>query len=464
MKRELFKNTFIIALGKFSTQIISYFLLPLYTAVLTTSQYGTYDFIVTLYVFLVPFVTLLMEEAMFRFLIDNNNENGKKKIMSNACIYVIFSVIVWTLILLLLFYIFKFEYKLAFILYIISSIFISLCNSISRGLGKMTIYAFSNFILSLSTIILNILFIVSFKWGVEGLLYSTIISNVLIGMYIFIKLKIYNYINFKNFDKSTLKEMVKYSYPLVPNSIGWSIINISDRIIVTVFLGTSANGIYAMANKFPNIINTFSTFFFTAFKENASKVIKKEKYVEYYTSIQDIVHRGFITISLILMTTIPFVFDFFINKSYGEAYQYIPILIIALYYGNMSGFYGSLFVAMKETKIIGKTTIVGAIINIFVNLLLIRFIGIYAAVISTFIANYVVNLYRKIKVNDFFKLGKIRNYNFSLFLLILTAILYYINNLYINVFSLLIVGIYAMLSNKDIIVNLVSIMRKKIFN
>ena len=142
--------------------------------------------------------------------------------------------------------------------------------------------------------------------------------------------------------------MVKYSYPLVPNSVGWSIINISDRIIVTFVLGSSENGIYAMANKFPNIMNTFSGFFFTAFKENASKVIKKKDYEDYYNNILNIVHNSFITISLLLITIIPFVFNIFIKKGYIEAYDYIPILVIALYYGNMSGFYGSLFVAFKE--------------------------------------------------------------------------------------------------------------------
>ena len=85
MKRELFKNTFIIAIGKFSTQVISYLLLPLYTSILTTSEYGIYDFLITACVFIVPFITLLMEESMFRFLIDEDTTSGKKKVMSNAC-------------------------------------------------------------------------------------------------------------------------------------------------------------------------------------------------------------------------------------------------------------------------------------------------------------------------------------------------------------------------------------------
>ena len=96
------KNTIIIALGKFSTQVISYLLLPLYTSILTTSEYGIYDFLVTACIFIVPFITLLMEESMFRFLIDENNDDGKRKVMSNACIYSILSMIVWCTILFII--------------------------------------------------------------------------------------------------------------------------------------------------------------------------------------------------------------------------------------------------------------------------------------------------------------------------------------------------------------------------
>ena len=119
MKKELMKNTFIIAIGKFSTQVISYFLLPLYTSILSTSEYGIYDFLVTACVFLVPFITLLMEESMFRFLIDEETKEGKKKVMSNACIYSILSMIVWCILLFIILSLFKFKYTLVFILYLI---------------------------------------------------------------------------------------------------------------------------------------------------------------------------------------------------------------------------------------------------------------------------------------------------------------------------------------------------------
>ena len=119
MKRELMKNTIIIAIGKFSTQVISYLLLPLYTSILTTNEYGIFDFLVTACVFIVPFITLLMEESMFRFLIDEESDDGKRKVMSNACIYSILSMIIWCLLLFIVLNIFKYKYTFVFVLYII---------------------------------------------------------------------------------------------------------------------------------------------------------------------------------------------------------------------------------------------------------------------------------------------------------------------------------------------------------
>ena len=454
MKRDLFKNTFIIAIGKFSTQILSYFLLPLYTSILSTSDYGTYDLLVTICIFVIPLITIMMEESMFRFLIDEEKLDGKKKVMSTACIYAILSTFVWCFLAYVILIIIGYQYTMVFILYMISSILMKLTNGISRGLSKIKVYSLSNVILSILTIALNILFVAVFKWGVYGLLYSTVIANILTCIFVLLKLKVYNFIKPSYFDKKKLKVMLKYSFPLVPNNISWYIINISDRIIVSSFLGSSVNGIYAMANKFPNIMNNFSSFFFTAFKENVAIAVKKDDYEGYYNEIYIIVHNAFIAISLLIISVLPFIFNIFIKKDYVAAYEYIPLLVIALYYGNMAGFYGTIFTAFKESKIIGKSTIWGAIINLVVHLSLIYFIGIYAAIISTLVSNYIVAMYRKIKLKNYVKLKPLKNYYLAIFMLILATVLYYLKNFYINVLSLFIVLVYILIVNKDLILDI----------
>ena len=451
MKRDLFKNTFIIAIGKFSTQVLSYFLLPLYTSILSTSEYGIYDLLVTICIFVIPFITIMMEESMFRFLIDEENVDGKKKVMSTACIYALVSTFIWCSLGYLVLTILGYQYRTVFILYMISSILMKLTNGISRGLSKIKIYSLSNVILSLLTIGLNILFIAVFKWGVYGLLYSTVIANVLTFTFVLLKLKVYQYVKPKYYDKKRLGVMIKYSFPLVPNNISWYIINISDRIIVSSVLGSSINGIYAMANKFPNIMTNLASFFFTAFKENVAIAVKKDNYEKYYNEIYVIVHNAFIAISLVILSVLPFIFNIFIKKDYVAAYEYIPLLVISLYYGNMAGFYGTIFTAFKESKTIGKSTICGAIINLVVHIALIYFIGIYAAIISTLVSNYAVALYRKIKLKDYVTFKPLKNYYFAIFMMLFIAGLYYIKNIYIHLIALVISAIYVFITNKDLI-------------
>jgi len=450
MKRELIKNTIIVAIGKFSTQIISFLLLPLYTSILTTSEYGIYDFLITVAVFLVPMITLLLEESMFRFLIDADSDEDKKKIISHATVFSLISTVIWSLIIFIILFLIDYEFNLIFVLYLIFCIIMSLANSISRGLSKLKLYSISNFICSVVTLVLNVLFIAGFRWGINGLLLSTILANGVTSLFVILKLKVYKFISFKNIDKKFLKEMIKYSIPLVPNNISWTIINLSDRLFITGILGSSANGIYSIANKFPNVMNTLYGFFYTAWKESASKALKVEEHNAYYNSIYKAVRNFLFAVSLGLIVIMPFAFKVLINEAYNEALLYIPILVIAVYYGNLSGFYGGLFVAFKDTKTLGISTIAGAIINILVNVLLINSIGIYAAAISTLVSNYLVNEYRKIKVRKFVSISYKEHLVTDFIMMMAVCVVFYYNNFILNIISLFFTCLYCLYINKDV--------------
>ena len=117
--KELVLNTIIIGIGKFSTQIISFLLLPLYTSILTTEEYGTSDLIITISTFVLPLITLLMEEAMFRFLIDCKNEEDKKSVISQTIIYCVISSIIALLIAIVIGKIFHVNYMLIGSIYVL---------------------------------------------------------------------------------------------------------------------------------------------------------------------------------------------------------------------------------------------------------------------------------------------------------------------------------------------------------
>lgn len=450
-KKELIRNTIIIAIGRCSTQVITFLLLPLYTSILSTKEYGEYDLLNTISIFVIPFVTLLMEEAMFRFLIDAKSRQEKKRVMSQSILFSLCSMILFSFILLLIGKLLCYPYTFYLILYIAASILSGIAGSILRGQSKYKLYALFNFLSSFFVVLLNIIFIAFIRIGIKGLFLSYILSNSLISIWFLYLLKIHKYVSFKNIDRELMKEMLKYSIPLVPNSVSWAIINLSDRLLITYFLGLGINGIYSIANKFPTIINTFYNFFYMAWKESASKIVKEENKDAFYNNIYIHLNHFLVAVSLVLIGILPFAFPFLIKKAYASSYVYIPPLILAIYFSNLSSFYGGIFAAYKDTKIMGTSTIWGAIINIVVNFIFIKFIGVWAAVLSTFLSIFIIYIFRTIKMKKYLKLQKDDYRICHMFAFAIILMCYYAENKILFLVGFIIVLCYSMYINQNFI-------------
>lgn len=246
----------------------------------------------------------------------------------------------------------------------------------------------------------------------------------------------------------------------------------SDRLILTQMVSSAANGIYAMASKFPNIINVLYGYFYTAWKESAAKIVKQQNKNEYYNSIYHDAKRFLYAVTICLIAVMPFAFPIFINETYNEAYIYIPIIMIATYYSNLSSFYGGIFSAYKDTKIMGTTTIVAAIINLIIDLALVKHFEIYAACFSTLIANLIVYFYRKKKLKKYIKLRELKWKGPMLFLSIILLAYYakYIPGISenviaiwsINVISLIIAILYSLANNWKFISSILGAIKGKL--
>lgn len=398
--KELVKNTLIITVGKFSTQIVSFFLLPLYTAKLTTEEYGSYDLVATISMFIVPIITMLLEESMFRFLIDAKSLEDKRKIISHTFILVMINSILFIIIMIFSYYILKIELSKYILIYSLGSALIALTNALTRGEGKIALYSLSNFLLSILTIFLSIFFIVYLKMGFKALILSNVLSNVLVSLIVLKKMNLFSYLSLKQFEICRIKKMLKYSIPLVPNTICWAIINVSDRLFIVNFIGAGANGIYSISNKFPNIINNFYSFFNTAWRESSARIINDGTYKNEYPKIFSSIQKLMFSTTIIITAFMPFVFKVLVNEKYISGLMYIPVLTIAVYYSSLSGYFGGIFTAFKDTKIIGVTSFLAAIINLVINIILIKKIGVFAAALSTLISSLFLYYIRKRKVKN----------------------------------------------------------------
>lgn len=249
--------------------------------------------------------------------------------------------------------------------------------------------------------------------------------------------------------------MITYSLPLIPNKVSWSIINLSDRLIIMHTIGESAAGLYAVSYKFPTLMDTVYGFFYQAWKESSARILGNTSQDAFYNAIYAYLKDFLYAIVLGMTAFMPLVFRILVNEAFFEAMWYVPILLLATYFSNISGFYGGIFTAYKDTGIMGTTTAAAAAINLIVNLALIQTFGLYAAAISTLVANLAAYLYRRIKVRGYIALKE--DWKKRLASILATALI--VAMFYVNSLPSIIVGccaslIYAAVMNRSLILRL----------
>lgn len=463
-EKNLAKNTIIITIGKVCTQLITFFLLPLYTGILSTEEYGIVDLLNTLVSLMLPIITFQVEQAVFRELIEvRNNNEEKTKIISTAVITVISQCILYLILFAIISPFINNNYKLFLATNVITNIFLSLFQQITRGLGDNKRYALGSFISALFIIIFNILFLVVFKLGANGMLLGTMCGQLVAIIYLFISLKLFYYIKLKEYKKDLIKKLWKYSIPLIPNAISWWIFNASDRVIVTSILSVDQNGILAASLKFSAVFITFYNIFNISWTESISIAINDDDIQTYFNKTFNVIMNLFTAMAVGMIACMPFVFPIMINDKFAAGYGLVPISIIASLFNVVVGLVSVIYVAKKNTKAIANTSIVAAVINIIVHLALIKFVGLYAAVVSTFASFFVMSIYRLIDIKKrYFEIKIEKKLIFkSIPILVIVLIFYYLRNSYLNVLSLLIAVVFAWNINKDSCNLLLGFVQKK---
>ena len=393
----LTKNILLFALNGFIPKILSFILIPIYTGYLSTGDYGVSDLITTTVQLLVPIFTLDIQDAVIRFAMDK--ECNKRDVFSVAVrINVIGSIIVAVGALVASFLnIPGVEDSYLFFL-VIMYVVTALQNSVSlfcRGIDRVQVVVVSSVIHSVITLTANILFLVVFHWGLIGYLVANTIGSLLALVYCFIAAKLHRYISF-SVPTELSKAMRAYSFPLIFSVIAWWINNASDRYILSGIAGVAISGVYAIAYKIPNLLSIFQNIFTQAWSISAIKEFDKDDTDGFIGNMYTMMNFGMVTVcSLIMIVNIP-VAKVLYSNDFFEAWHFVPPLLISVVLNAMALFIGSIFTAVKDTKTLSYSTLLGAGVNTVCNFALIPFFGAYGAAIATLIGYAVTLIMRHI--------------------------------------------------------------------
>ena len=413
----LIKNTVIFTIGSIATKMIAFFLVPLYTNVLSTSQYGVVDLITTICMVLAPTIVLNIMEGVLRFSMDKNADHTK--IMSIGLTIFVISIFIGLLIFPVSSLFDKIRPYRTYIYFYTLSIALSqifLCYL--RGKELLVKYALGNIIQTFSIGILNILYLLVFHQGIKGYFKAYILAGLITSVYAFFVGHVSQVIKQFKLDKKLTVDMIKYAVVLIPNNFIWWIMNSSDRIMISSMINSSANGIYAVSYKLPSLVSVLSGIFNQAWCYSAVKENESEDRDQYTNSI----YNGICGIAIIsgvglLAIMKPFL-KIYVESSYYIAWKYSPFLIVGYVFLTLATFLATPYTVNKYSKGYLFSSTFGAVINIVLNFLLIPIIGISGAALATGISYIAVFVYRVIDTRKFIRI-KIFNRNHILGFIIL---------------------------------------------
>ena len=442
MSREtnLVKNTFLLSLGRFLPKAIQIITLPIITACLTKSEYGTHDLISTLVMLLMPIATLQIQSAAFRFLIDCRNDKNKTTSIISNILAVVFPVsFIVSLGIIVFFPGFGIAFKTVLACYFFLESIEATLAQIARGIGNNKAYSIGAIALSWVHGLGIVLALQLMDKGLMGLIVSIACSYFITVVYFCFALKIWRFINLSFINKQTILRLMAYSWPMIPNNLSNWALKLSDRLVITAFLGVEATAVYGVANKIPNVLAMAQAVIVNAWQENASIAVNDSDSSKYYSKIFDTVFCLMIGFTALLIAATPVMFRVLIRGNYEDAYMQMPILILAMFFYCMSGFQGGIYVAHKKTKSVGITTMTAAAINLAIDFLLVKQIGITAGSLSTLVAYVVLYAFRMIDSQKFQPI----NYNYKkqdfLFALVIFMLgMCFLKNHYLNIINMIV--------------------------
>ncbi len=393
--KTLFLNTLIFALGSFGSKLLVLVLVPLYTSALTPAEYGTVDLIAQTANILIPIFTLTVSEAALRFGLDTKCESDRQRIYTTCLRVMAVGLIAMTAIFPLLARLDYLDgYELMLYIYVWTSSLRQINMTFTRAVEKVKLFAVDGILCTLAMLLLNILFLLKFKWGIQGYLLAIILSDAFSSVFLFFAGRLWKYITFGRVEKSLAVSMIKYCAPMMPATVLWVVTSISDHFIVKYFHGEYLNGILVIAYKIPNILTTVFTMFSQAWNMSAITENNSAERESFYTRVFSLNQSFMYTLSAGILMLIKPIMQIWVDPAYFEAYKYSPILTVATVFTCFNVFLGSVYIAQKKTKHTFYTSLAAGAINIVLNLALIPKFGNYGAAAATFCAYFAVFFYR----------------------------------------------------------------------
>lgn len=383
--RELSVNTILFAVSSFGSKLVSFLLLPLYTSVLSTADYGTVDLMNSTVSLLVPILTMNVQDAVLRFALGREERTerilavGLRTVAAGAGVLLLCEAV---LIMLGLSPVDGVYLAFLFVMFLLTSLG-NVLTMYVKSQDQVRSLVVSGIGSTLVTCTLAVALLVFVDAGVLGYMAAMAAGSLFSAVFLCIAGGVTPRVVGSAVPKGLAGAMLAYSAPLIANGLAWWVNDVSDRYVVTLICGAAANGVYAVAFKIPTILSTLQSIFYNAWSISAIKEFDPGDGDGFLGKMYSLYSCAMsLCCSVILLFDVPLARILYANEFF-DAWRYVPFLLVGVYLNGLALFEGCIFGAAKRTRDVSVTTVVGAAVSIVSSIVLTFALGPIGAAIAT---------------------------------------------------------------------------------
>ena len=388
---RLLKDTAIFAIGSLGAKAIMFFLVPLYTHVLTTAEYGTADLVTVFSMLIVPVVSLSIEKAVIRFGMKPDVQKAQALL---SALFILAFAAAATLCLMPAFGLY---HAIApWRAYLAMHIILSVASEITRAYLKVKnlnrVYSIIGIGQAAVLALTNLLLLTVFRLGVRGYLTANILSLMFCVALCAILGGIHRDLRNVRMDWRLLGQMIRYSAPLIFSGISWWILHSSDKVMIEWMVGATALGLYTAATKIPSLIHIIIGVFNQAWGLSSIREAEAENDQGYYAAVFDRFSILLFGAAMVFIAASKPFMSVYVGQAFRASWVYTPFLLFAAVFYSIFSFMGSLYCALQHTVHDMRLSLLCAAMNVVINYFGIRQFGIGGAVIGTAASYCIVSI------------------------------------------------------------------------
>ena len=383
---RLLTNTAVFTVGKLLSRLLVFFMIGVYTDCLTKAEYSTAELIICMANLLIPLACVGISEGIFRSAAAR--DGNKEAFFTNGlAVYGVGSVIFLLLSPLVRFIPVFAGSAWLIAAYVVVANLHTVVAQYLCAVGRTKLFAGQGILNTALVIGFNILFLPILDFGVTGYILSTILADLFTTVFLCFFTRLWRSVKPKTLSWQTVRTMLRFCLPLVPTTICWWITGASDRFMVMALCSADLNGLYSVAYKIPNLLIYAISVFDSAWKLSVSAEDDPEACSAFYTRVWRVYTTfAFLGGGVLILASRLFAGLLF-SGEFVDAWVYIPVLTFATVFCALDTFLSSVYFASKRTVWSMITAVMGAVLNVTLNILLIPDFGAMGASVAT-LASY----------------------------------------------------------------------------